>query len=166
MRMNHYPAKQPSPVRQLAGWLVLLVFLGALSPVGPALAALLGGLDRDHQVCLATGNDGVRVVLHHGACCQQGHHHGVIARTLTLFAQPATTTDPDHVLQFHSASAANLGKQLVTPKPLNMAAPVLATPPLALMVSAHEPVFSRPTPRPPPDAGGEPVGSGTTVLLI
>lgn len=88
-----------SHLRLLAGWWVLLIYLGAFSPLGVGGAGLLGLFDSDHEVVLQAGMDKMRVVLHHRGDCPP-HQHGPLARTLTLFAQPASATDPDHVLQF------------------------------------------------------------------
>lgn len=92
-------------LRLFAGWSALVLYVAVASPFGPELAALLGALDRTHQVGLRTSSDGVQVVLHH-QCRGALHHHSGLARALTLFAQPIGAGQPDHVLQFHSPAAA------------------------------------------------------------
>ena len=76
----------------------LLLYLAAFSPVGVVTAGLLGKLDPDHQAFFKHSMDGLSLVLHHGAKCA-AHQHRAIARALTLFSQPASSTDPDHVLK-------------------------------------------------------------------
>jgi hypothetical protein len=88
--------------RLIAGWCAFLLYLGGCSPLGFALAALAGSLDPNHQLLIDTGSQGGRLILHHGGACAS-HHHGLAARGLTLFAQPATAGNPDHILQFCSA---------------------------------------------------------------
>lgn len=96
----HTHDRQPrSRLRLLAGWWALLLYLGAFSPLGVGGAGLLGLFDPDHEVVMQAGRDTMRVVLHHRGNCPP-HQHGTVARTLTLFTQPASATDPDHVLQF------------------------------------------------------------------
>ena len=87
--------------RLAAGWCALLLYAGACSPLGAELAALAGSLDPNHQLLISVGQRGVRLVLHHGSRCVS-HHHGLAARALTFFAQPAKAANPDHILQFSS----------------------------------------------------------------
>lgn len=98
-----------------AGWCALLLYAGACSPLGLGLAALTGTLDPNHQLLIGAGERSVRLVLHHGSRC--AHHHGVAARALTLFAQPANPANPDHILQFSSADALTSQSQISAPQP-------------------------------------------------
>ena len=95
------PTRTFSPIRLIAGWCGLLFYVGAFSPIGMVAVALLGTIDPDHHAFFQPGANGMRLVLHHEGNCATHKHHGV-ARALTLFAQPASDTDPDHVVQFAS----------------------------------------------------------------
>ena len=98
-----------------AGWCALLLYAGACSPLGMGLAALAGALDPNHQLLTAASERSVRLVLHHGSRCAS-HHHGLAARALTLFAQPASPANPDHILQFSSADTLNGQSQTSAPQ--------------------------------------------------
>jgi hypothetical protein len=102
--------------RLSAGWCALLLYAGACSPLGLGLAALAGSLDPNHQLLIGTGERGGRLVLHHGSRCAS-HHHGLAARALTLFAQPANAANPDHILQFSSADTLKGQSQTSAPQP-------------------------------------------------
>lgn len=102
--------------RILAGWCGLLFYVGACSPLGLGLATVVGSLDRDHQMRFQPGPSGMQLVLHHGANCV-GHHHGLAARALSVFSQPADSTDPDHILQFCSADNFKSGVETSLSKP-------------------------------------------------
>ena len=102
-------------IRLVAGWCVLLLYLGASSPLGLGVAALAGSFDHTHQLRVSAGKCGLRLTLHHAFSCAT-HRHGAIARTLTLFARPACGTDPDHVLQFRLADSASTTAQLALPQ--------------------------------------------------
>lgn len=102
--MNFRQTKGSNWLRLAAGWWALLLYACACSPLGLGLAALAGPLDPNHQLLLGAGERVARVVLHHGSPCAT-HHHGLAARALTLFAQPANAANPDHVLQFSSSDA-------------------------------------------------------------
>lgn len=97
--------------RRLAGWGALLLYVAAFSPLGVGLVTALGAMDRDHRVNLQATESGLRVVLHHEQRCQ-AHHHGALARTLTLFAQPVNPAQPDHVLQFSAVDNVASTKQI------------------------------------------------------
>ena len=134
--------------RLFAGLCVLVLYVGAFSPVGLGLTAALGSLDRDHQVNLQSGERGVRVVLHHQEACAS-HHHGLLARTLNLFAQPATSTEPDHVLQFGAADNVSSPRQLKAPPlsastltPVAPASPLVC--PLARSLAPFRPSHAKP----------------------
>ena len=65
---------------------------------------------------MGAGEGGGRLVLHHGSPCAP-HHHGLAARALTIFAQPANTANPDHILQFSSADTLKGRSQTSAPQP-------------------------------------------------
>ncbi len=91
-------------LRLTAGWCALLVYVATACPLGLSLATLMSSLDSSHQVLVAAGEHGGRLVLHHEPA-GDSHQHGAVARTLTFFAQAPGTGDPDHVLQFASADS-------------------------------------------------------------
>lgn len=151
-------------LRRLAGWGALLLYVAAFSPLGVGLTTALGLLDRDHQVNLQSTESGLRVVLHHPQKCV-AHHHGVLARALTLFAQPVNPTQPDHVLQFGSADNVSGARQIkATTNSRTDSSPVgppaligcrLFQPPTAIIPSCA-----------PPDKPGSLLFLRSTVLLI
>ena len=102
-------------VRLSVGWCALLLYAGACSQLGLGLAALAGSLDPNHQLLIGGGEPGVRLVLHHGSGAS--HHHGLAARALTLFAQPANAATPDHLLQFCSTDTLKGQSQTSAPQP-------------------------------------------------
>ena len=142
----------------------MLLYVGGFSPLGLGGAFLLGALDADHQVVLRTGAENVRVVLHHRGNCAQ-HQHGPVARALTIFAQPTSPTDPDHVLQFSSATRATRESQLVVPpaKQSELVAVGVAEP---VSVLAAKPIPFIPTPLPPAGGDGILLCLRSTLLLI
>ncbi|TAL01941.1 MAG: hypothetical protein EPO07_07910 [Verrucomicrobia bacterium] len=151
-------------LRLTAGWSALWLYVAACSPVGLGLAALAGSLDSRHQIFLGAGECGGRLVLHHGNGCAQ-HQHGLIARALTLFAQPASPSEPDHILQFSSSDNFKSQAETSAPQPNPGELPFggglgafLAHAPEAFVlgVAVH----------PPPDVSGAQLGLRTTVLLI
>jgi hypothetical protein len=101
--MNIHTHRSSFCHRHLAGWLGLLLYVGAFTPAGMGVVALLGAMDSDHQVRFQADAEGARLVMHHDARFVR-HHHGVVARMLTAFAVPSSPTDPDHILQFSSTT--------------------------------------------------------------
>ena len=162
MKMNVRP--NAHAFRFFAGWCVLAFFVGAASPVGLGLTALLGALDADHEVRLETSDVGSRVVLHHGGNCA-GHHHGLVARVLTFFAEPVRAGEPDHVLQFSPADSYARQKQMVGP----LSAPFeqVVFPPIESLAWAQREAFLSSVPtQPPPGATGQRRCLRSTLLLI
>jgi hypothetical protein len=98
------------------GWCVLFLYAGACSPLGLGLAALTGSLDPNHQVLIGAGERASRLVLHHGSH-GGAHHHGLAARALMIFAQPANAANADHILQFSSADTLKGQSQTSAPQP-------------------------------------------------
>lgn len=107
----------------MAAGCILLLYLGAYSPAGLAVAALGASFDPNHHLQLAASGRGLELVLHHDPNCP-GHHHGAMARLLTFFAQPASAAHPDHVLQFSGANALLRQARIVLPAPAKLAQPV------------------------------------------
>ena len=162
--MNYCPPRNRNALRLLAGWCGLLLYVGAFSPCGMGVVALFGAIDPDHRAILQPANNGMRLVLQHDDN-GTGHHHGTLARALTMFAQPASRTDPDHVLQFSSATGFPHESQLIVPAasqlepiPVNFAEPFsfITAGPIQFCLSAH----------PPPGANGTVLPRRSTELLI
>ena len=85
--------------RRTAVWCLVLFYLCVSSPFSVPVTVALGALDRGHQVLLGAGREGAPlVVLHHARSCPE-HQHGILARTLTVFAKKHSTADADHVLE-------------------------------------------------------------------
>jgi len=102
--------------RLTAGWCGLLFYIGACSPLGLGLAALIGSQDQSHQLRIGSGPQASQLVLHHGGSCA-GHHHGLVARALTVFAKPTDPTAPDHILQFSSGHNLKSQSEISAPQP-------------------------------------------------
>lgn len=154
------------PSRRWAGWLLLSLYLGAISPCGAVFTALADTFDRSHQVELCCSAEGVRVVLHHDQGCTK-HHHGLMARALTTFAPPVNAAQPDHVLQFHAAG--NMLKpsgatELKSPAFQNGHSVLAATGCLAVLLG--DKAVQRLTSHPPPDSGGPLASLRSCVLII
>jgi hypothetical protein len=150
-----FPAKAGMKRRALlliGGWSALALYLVAYAPAGLGLAALAGSFDCNHQVQVRCGERGLALALHHGSNCAR-HQHGAMARALTCFAQPASATDPDHVIRFGTTDTLSAKAQLAPP-PLQRAeqpAPALAE--AFLVPSSHEAEgFARPG-SPPGECG-------------
>jgi hypothetical protein len=162
--MNRPHKNHNHPLRLTAGWCGLLLYVAACSPVGLGCAALVGSLDGTHQVILAAGERGGRIVLHHAPRCIV-HQHGAAARALTLFAQASTAAEPDHVLRFSTADAVKIQGENAAPQPpadgqlsaCGLVADFSLTPPACL---------SRIALHPPPGDGSALSCLRTTVLLI
>jgi hypothetical protein len=161
------PAKVGTKRRVLclvAGWVTLALYLGVYAPAGLGLAALVGSLDCNHQVQVRSGERGLALVLHHGRNCA-GHRHGVIAQALTCFAQPASTTDPDHVIQFGTADTLSPKAQIGLPSFPGSEQSALTLTAVVLVPSADA---GRPLARPhaPPGECGAACCLRSTILLI
>lgn len=162
--MNVPPHQSQFSRRLLAGWFGLLLYAGAFSPIGMGAVALLGAIDPDHHVRFQADAEGARLVLHHEARFS-GHHHGTVARVLTVFAQPASATDPDHVLQFSSATGVKQDPQTQLPAANQTGFKVVVFTEPATRFAIRPFHFAAP-PCSPPDAGGQPPALRSTVLLI
>jgi hypothetical protein len=148
----------------VAGWLVLALYFLDYSPVGVFAAALAGSFDSTHEARVQTGEHGLQLVLHHTHGCV-GHHHGVVARTLTFFAQPATATNPDHVIQFGSADKYACPTQMLQPTLTH--AGLLEFTLNGISLPVLNPAFAASqAPRPPPCECGLLACLRSTVFLI
>ena len=107
--------KQPRIMLLEAWWVVLALYIFDYSPMGIGAAAFTGSFDPNHKIRFQTDGGGLQLVLHHSHGCI-GHHHGIIARTLTLFAQPATNANPDHIIQFGSVGQFSSPTQVLPSK--------------------------------------------------
>ena len=157
--------RQPrSATRLVAGWGALLLYVGAVSRLGLALAALVGSFDPDHQALVQNEMGSTRLILHHEQKCA-AHHHGLVARALTVFAEPARAGQPDHVLQFRAATMISHPTQLSAPAPTTYQPPVAAL----IQMIARSPNDDSPAlvpTHPPPHPSGQPLCRRSTVLLI
>lgn len=151
-------------LRLLAGWCGLLLYVGAFSPIGMGVTALLGAIDPDHQALFQPGAGGTRLVLHHEGKCSEHHHHA-IARALTVFSQPASATDPDHVLQFSSASSFTRNFQIIV-SAANQSEPIAVAFAEPVSFVANRPIHALPPSRPPPGDVEKLLCLRSTVLLI
>ena len=143
---------------------MLALYVGALSPVGLGLTALLGAVDPDHRVTMQTGAAGSRVGLHHGGNCAE-HQHGLVARALTLFAAPGRAGEPDHVLQFSAADSFSRQSQVIAPAPAQLESPALLAIETPLWSQREAFLSSVPT-HPPPFAAGQWLALHSSPLLI
>ena len=145
---------------------LLSLYLVTATPLAPALTALLALADGAHQVALQQSAGGVQVVLHHECVRSAAHRHGMVARTLTLFAQRTAGAQLDHVIQFGSAN-------FMSPAPMVAVAPSTQMPALDAFPSGlcrlEAPslgLFLATCPRPPPAASGLLRSVRSTVLLL
>jgi hypothetical protein len=98
---------RPQLIARLCGWLVLLVHLAGQAQGLPLFAAAVAALDGEHGVELASGQSGLRLVLHHDRNAlrdnsppSQHHHRGLIR---LLAGADGEGPHPDHLLQFTSS---------------------------------------------------------------
>lgn len=150
--------------RLIAGWCGLLLYVGAFSPVGMGLIGVIGACDPDHQALVRADASGLQLVLHHTQrFCS--HHHGPLARTLTLFAEPVRASQPDHVLQISGGTAATRPQEFLTPAPTSVSQPEVVLLEVPVLLLGHFIPAGGPT-HPPPPESGQLLGLRTTVLLI
>lgn len=148
----------------MAAYLSLTLYLGFFTPIGFCTAALVGSFDSAHQVCLRYGAPGIQLVLHHHGSCV-GHRHGVVAGALTIFTQPVTPANPDHVIQFGSDN--NLALQATTSMPPRVHSEQATLAVIAIFSTGLPPaVTSSERPCPPSDEHGKLLCLRSTVLRI
>jgi len=162
--MNHRANHCPGVPLLVAGWCALLLYAGAVSPLGLEVAVLIGAFDRTHHVSLCAGARGVQLVLHHDGNSAT-HKHGTVARVLTCFAQPASAVDPDHVIQFTTSDNIRQTAQLAAPRPAIFEQPDFA-PVGTGFCEAEKVPFSLGSFHPPPKAHAQLRCLRSTVLLI
>ena len=148
----------------IAGWCALLLYAWVSSPFGLAVGALIGSFDCTHQVKLYAGSQGTQLVLHHDGKWIT-HRHNPLARALVAFAQPASATNPDHVIQFSTPDSLSQLAQLSVPAPEIFAQPDLAL--LETFLPSPRETFccSLPT-DPPPDHCEQLLCLSSTLLRI
>ena len=152
-------------LRLLAGWCALLVYLGVASPIGVVMTAVVGEFDRDHSLQVDCTESGVKLVMHHDARCAN-HHHGLAARALSLLARSDDPTNPDHVVQFNSSTAATKESQVSAPARSDERGIDMATVDLSLGGAMPGFVPAAVFPRPPPICEAQMLCLRTTILLI
>ena len=106
----------------------------------------------------------MRLVLHHEGKCSE-HYHGAVAKALALFAQPASETDPDHVVQFAGSDGFWRDTQLIVVSGNSSDQPAIL--PIENLPSFEIQLLALlPPPAPPPDTVGNLLSLRSTVLLI
>jgi hypothetical protein len=148
----------------VGGWGALVLYLAIYAPAGMGLAALVGSFDSNHQVQMRSVERGLALVLHHGRNCAE-HRHGVVARALTCLAQPASATDPDHVIQFAATDTLARTGQIALPPLWGFEGPSLVLTEV-VQVSCADNALGFARPRPPPGECGLACCLRTTILLI
>jgi len=162
--MNSTPLTWNRALRLTAVWCALLLYGGAFTPLGLGVAALAGSFDDSHHLSVQGRSLGLQLVLQHARNCTH-HHHSAVARALTLFARPASATNPDHVIQFSASDSFSRQAQLNAPAPATCEQPdfALIEP---FLPSPREGFLSSTPSHPPPDDDGQLVCLRSTLLLI
>ena len=162
--MNFTGTQRSKAIRLIIGWCALVLYAGDFTSLGLGVAAVAGSLDRSHHVAVHGSGQALELVLQHGRNCA-GHHHGVVARALTLLARPASATDPDHVIQFNPPDSYSRPAQLLAPALASLAPPDLALLESSFPLPRENLLSSRPT-HSPPAGGGPLLYLRSTLLLI
>jgi hypothetical protein len=79
--------------------------LAICSPLLPLATAMAAWMDGDHSVCFVARPGEVHLELRHArgtGPLAPMHHHGATTRALLVFSEPASPSDPDHILEFAS----------------------------------------------------------------
>ena len=133
----------------------LAAYVGVATSLLPAVVALVAWADGDHRVMMASGENGVSIVLRHdgpGSRTDPAQAHCPVSRTLMLLAEPPTSADPDHVLNFSACHPSTLCAASM-PAPASVAQPAttaLPTCPMARPVPEDR-LDAKPLAIPPPD---------------
>lgn len=162
--MKRHSYANSSLIRIFAGWCGLLLYVSAFSPIGLGVTALLGTIDTDHHALFQPGTNGARLVLHHEGDCSSHQHHA-IARALSLFAQPASNTDPDHIVQFAGGDGFWIDTQVIIDSGDIIEQPA-GSRDMSDFLSGSGVVESLLPPDSPPDIVGNLLNVRFTVLLI
>ena len=133
----------------------LAAYVGVATSLLPAFVALVAWADGDHRVMMVAGETGVSIVLRHGGSGSRtdpAHEHCPVSRTLMLLAEPPTTADPDHVLNFSACHpstlcAASMPTSAGAAQPATTARPLSS---VARPVPANR-LDAKPLAIPPPD---------------
>ncbi len=103
----------------LAGWLLVLAYVGTLPSLLPTAFALLAWMEGSHGIELRAGGDETDVVLTHpggaGKSHDAIHRHCVFARMLASFAESPRNEDPDHLVKFTNGANRGVEKRMVAP---------------------------------------------------
>lgn len=146
----------------------LAAYIGVATSLLPAFVALVAWADGDHRVMMVSGETGVSIVLRHdgpGSRTDPAQEHCPVSRTLMLLAEPPTSADPDHVLNFSACHPSTLCAASM-PTPAGAAQPAdiaLLTYPMARPVPTDR-LDAKSLASPPPDLPVAVVR--TTVLLV
>ena len=94
-----------SPIRLLAGWVLMLVFTLGQTPVLPLTAAAFALLDGGHELEMVSDAGGTRLVLHH--CGNSTAASGQPAHSpLVSWFAAGGSRESDHVVTFAAPTAA------------------------------------------------------------
>jgi hypothetical protein len=161
------PSRPPRTFHLLGGRCLALLYLLTVTPFTLALTALLATSDPSHHVAIQQAAIGLQLVLRHDCVNLGTHRHGMIARTLTLFAQRTTTSSPwDHVIQFGAVDTMQqTSEPIIAPAPewqllaaFVPCGPVLRTPAMTFALEN--------LPRPPPVTSRLLLSLRSTVLVV
>jgi len=109
---------------------------------------------------------GLQVVLRHECANSPAHRHGIVARTLTLFAQRTTAPESDHIIQFSATDSAPQAPALPVEQTAQSPAPdVFLQCEVRFLASRLTAILSG-FPRPPPAASGLLLTVRSTVILV
>jgi hypothetical protein len=175
VNLNHTPSKvtNANGVKRLgafrasSAWCALWLYLCAATPLAPALTALAAALDASHHPAITLCAAGPQVVLHHDCVNQTAHHHGPVARALTIFAQQTGAAQADHVIQFAAVGSAEPSSDAILSS--SRAAgefPPTCSIPAAVPVGLLPPFAFSTAPPVPPGANAQLLTIRTSVLLI
>jgi len=144
----------------------MLAYLLTSTPAAPALTGLLALADRSHHVAVEQTVHGLAVVLHHDGFNPLTHHHGFVARALTLIAQRPAEANPDHVIQFTGSAPSEPCSALVIKRASPSSVPEVFAPSHQELRPKLLTAASKTRSRASPDSSGVLLSFRSTVLLI
>lgn len=157
-------ARQTSSL--VGGCCLLFLYFVAATPLAPVLITLMAGLDRSHHVAIQQTTQGLQVILRHGCRNSPSHHHGMVARALTVFAQRTTAQQSDHVIQFGALDIAQQAPALEIGPASNLPDPDGNVAGYSVFHAAAVTLQVAASPRSPPVPTGLLFAVRSTVLLI
>lgn len=156
---------------RLAGWLLVLAYACTLPSLLPAAFAALARVEGSHGIELRVGGEETELVLTHpgfaGKAHDAIHHHGLLAKMLTAFAEPPRSDNPDHHLKFTGGTVRCLEKRAVVPDVEMTAEAVEPKYFVIAEIAQPRPALTRRWPESaPPRPPAELVELASTLLLI